>query len=100
MIDYEHFHVLNYVKKEEYTGSMEGMRYMLKKKTVLEGEAEKTYLEVIIWPEPYNYAKTEEEKKQRKDFDFSEEGLKEAVGYLNSQFTEQAALWKLSREMS
>lgn len=100
MIDEEHFHILNYVKKEEYTGSMEGMRYMLKKKTVPEGEQEKNYLEVIIWPEPYGYAHTEEEKKQRKDFDFSEEGLKEAVGYLNSQFTEQASLWELSRKMS
>ena len=32
MIDKEKFHVLNYVKKEEYSASMDGMRYMLKKK--------------------------------------------------------------------
>ena len=32
MIDKEKFHVLNYVKKEEYCASMDGMRYMLKKK--------------------------------------------------------------------
>lgn len=99
MIDEEHFHILNYVKKEEYTGSMEGMRYMLKKKTVSEEEGEKTFLEVIIWPEPYGYAKTEEDRKQRKNFEFSEEGLKEAVRYLNSQFEEQAALWELSKKM-
>ena len=32
MIEKEKFHVLNYIKKEEYTGSMDGMRYMLRKK--------------------------------------------------------------------
>lgn len=61
MIDKEKFHVLNYVKKEEYSASMDGMRYMLKKKEIEEGSR----LEVIIWPEPYCYAKTPEEKKQQ-----------------------------------
>ena len=42
MIDYDHFHVLNYVKKEEYTGSMNGMRYMLKKKVVPKDDQEET----------------------------------------------------------
>ena len=42
MIDYDHFHVLNYVKKEEYTGSMNGMRYMLKKKVVPRDDQEET----------------------------------------------------------
>lgn len=32
MIDKDKFHMFNYIKKEEYTGSMEGMRYMLRKK--------------------------------------------------------------------
>lgn len=92
MIEYEHFHVLNYVKKEEYTGSMDGMRYMLKKKD--------DNLEVIIWPEPYNYAKTPEEKKQRMKFEFSEEGLQKAVVYLNEQWTSQKPLWDLSKKIN
>ena len=44
MIDKEKFHVFNYIKKEEYTASMEGMRYMLKKKEA-EGES---VLEAVI----------------------------------------------------
>ncbi len=32
MIDKEKFHVFNYIKKEEYCASMDGMRYMLRKK--------------------------------------------------------------------
>lgn len=91
MIQYEHFHILNYIKKEEYTGSMDGMRYMLKKA----GDE----IEVIIWPEPYNYAKTTEDKKIRKRFPFSEDGLREVVDYLNEQWTVQRELWELSKKM-
>lgn len=93
MIDKEKFHVLNYIKKEEYTGSMKGMRYMLKKKDM----EEETRLEVIIWPEPLGYAKTAENKKQRVDFTFSQEGLEEAVDWLNEQYVNQKALWDVMK---
>lgn len=90
MIDRENFHVLNYIKKEEYTGSMDGMRYMLKKKEKEEGAA----LEVIIWPEPYCYARTAEEKKQRREFSLSMEGVQEAADYLNAMYREQKSVWE------
>lgn len=93
MIDKEKFHVLNYIKKEEYTGSMKGMRYMLKKKDM----EEETRLEVIIWPEPLGYAKTAENKKQRIEFTFSQEGLEEAVDWLNEQYVNQKALWDVMK---
>ena len=93
MIDREKFHIFNYVKKEEYCASMEGMRYMLKKKEA----GEETVLEVIIWPEPYCFAKTPEEKKQRKEFEFSGEGVMQAADWLNQQFLEQKSLWDLSK---
>lgn len=96
MIEKEKFNVLNYVKKEEYCGSMDGMRYMLKKKDVEDGSR----LEVVIWPEPFCYAKTEEEKKQRYEFEFTAEGVSQAADWLNSQYTEQKALWELSKKMS
>lgn len=91
MINKEEFHVLNFVKKEEYTGSMDGMRYMLKKKT----QEEDPLLEVIIWPEPLGYAKTPEKRKQRKDFVFTEGGLEEAVDWMNEQLIEQKELWNI-----
>ena len=95
MIEKEHFHVLNYVKKEEYSASMDGMRYMLKKKEV----GDDTKLEVIIWPEPYCFAKTEEEKKQRKEFEFSASGVEMAADWLNEQYVKQKPLWELSKKM-
>lgn len=96
MIDKEKFHVLNYVKKEEYSASMDGMRYMLKKKDAEEGSR----LEVIIWPEPYCYAKTPEEKKQRMEFPFTPEGVSQAAQWLNEQYVGQKPLWDLSKKMS
>lgn len=95
MIDREKFHVFNYVKKEEYCASMEGMRYMLRKKDT--GEA--PVLEVIIWPEPYCFAKTPEEKKQRIEFELSQAGVEQAADWLNQQFTEQKPLWDLSKNI-
>lgn len=93
MIDKETFQVLNYVKKEEYTGSMEGMRYMLRKKT----EGEQTVLEVILWPEPFGYGKTPEQKKQRAVFPLNAEGLGQAVDWMNVQYETQGELWKIVR---
>ncbi len=94
MIEKEKFHVLNYVKKEEYTASMDGMRYMLRKKETEQGAC----LEAIIWPEPYCYAKTEEDKKQRREFPFSAEGVMEAADWLNEQYSDQKPLWEISRK--
>lgn len=95
MIEKEKFHVLNYVKKEEYCASMDGMRYMLKKKD----SGEEVKLEVIIWPEPYCYARTEEEKKQRMEFPFTAEGVEQAADWLNKQYLDQKPLWELSKKM-
>lgn len=95
MIDKETFHVLNYVKKEDYTASMEGMRYMLRKKS----SGEDTVLEVTIWPEPLCYAKTEEDKKQRKEFEFTSDGVSAAADWLNEQYVEQKPLWELSKKL-
>ncbi|NBJ94007.1 hypothetical protein [Parablautia muri] len=96
MIDKEKFHVLNYIKKEEYTASMDGMRYMLKKKET----GEESRLEAVIWPEPYCYAKTEEEKKRRKEFPFSPEGIKQAADWLNEQYKTRVSFWKESKTMN
>lgn len=93
MINKENFHVLNYVKKEEYTASMDGMRYMLRKKETEDGNV----LEVIIWPEPYCYARTEEAKKQRMEFPLTAEGVMAAADWLNEQYEVKKPLWEISR---
>ncbi len=95
MIEKNEFHNYNYIKKEELTGSMEGMRYMLKKKSTEEGDV----LEVIIWPGPLNYAKTPEEKKVRKELPFSPEGVEMSVDYLNEQFLANPEKWEAGKSL-
>lgn len=82
VIDAEHFNHLNYIKKEPLTGSMNGMRYMLKKRT----EGEESYMEGIVWPEPLGYAKTPEDQKTRERFTLDAEGMAAAVDWLNEMY--------------
>lgn len=83
MISREHFINLNILKKEDYTGSMDGMRYRLIKAEDGENGAR---LQVTVWPEPFCFDKTPEEKKTTEEFAFSEEGKADAVDWLNSQW--------------
>ena len=90
MIDKSTFHPLNYIKKEEYSGSMDGMRYMLKR--VKSGEEDK--IRVTIWPEPFGINKTPEEEKQSVEVALSEDGVNEAADWLNAMNKEQEEKWK------
>lgn len=90
MIDKETFHPLNYIKKEEYSGSMDGMRYMLKR--VKSGEEDK--IKVTIWPEPFGIHKTPEEEKESIEVALSEEGVGEAADWLNTKYEEEKERWK------
>ena len=54
----DHNIALNYIKKENLTGSYQGMRYVFMK--------EEENLVVYIWPEPYCFEKTDDEKKTKK----------------------------------
>lgn len=83
MIDKDHFLNLNILKKEDYTGSMEGMRYRLIKE---EDEAGSAKLHVTVWPEPFCFDKTPEEQKTSEDFAFDEGGKMEAADWLNGQW--------------
>jgi hypothetical protein len=39
----------------------------------------------IIWPEPFNFEVTPEEKKHHRDFPFTTDGIWEAVDWLNAE---------------
>ena len=73
---------LNFVKKEDYTGSYQGLRYMLRQATV---EDEKK-LQVYIWPEPFGFEATPEEKKLSELFPFSEDGMTQAIDWMNERY--------------
>lgn len=77
---------MEYLKKTEYTGCHQGMRYRLEQVTV---EDEKK-LKVTVWPEPLNYLNTPEEKKTVQEFSFSEDGVVDAVAWMNDLLFDQA----------
>ncbi len=80
---------MEYLKKTEFTGCHKGMRYRLEK---VEEETGKK-LKVTVWPEPFNFFTTPPEEKQSVCFSFSEEGVEEAVAWMNERLTEDAEKW-------
>jgi hypothetical protein len=73
---------LNFYKKEPFTGSYEGMRYRIEKKEK-DGES---LLCATTYPYPFCFTATKEEDKTSADFPFSEDGMEEAVAWLNEQY--------------
>ena len=82
MLSREDFLSLNFVKKEDFTGSHKGMRFMLHQETV---EEEKK-LKVYIWSEPFGFEATPDEEKLFQLFEFSEEGLSQAIVWMNENY--------------
>lgn len=73
---------LNFVKKEDFTGSHKGIRFMLRMETT---EDEKK-LKVYLWSEPYGFEATPDSEKISGLFAFSEEGLAEAIEWMNEEY--------------
>lgn len=85
------FPFVHYEYGEAYYGSCGGMRYRIAREPLenvhftppdRRGEAS---LRAVVWPGPYGYSATEEEKKTVRDFPFSEEGMIAAAAWLNDQ---------------
>lgn len=81
---------MEYLKKTEYTGCHQGMRYRLEMAVV---EEEKK-LKVTIWPEPFNYFKTPEEEKESNLFSFDEDGIVDSIGWMNNRLFEDKDKWE------
>lgn len=92
MLDKETFHPLNYIKKEEYSGSMEGMRYMLKRVT----SGGEDVIRVTIWPEPFNLLNTPENLKESIEVPLSTEGVEKAADWINARYDEERDKWQES----
>lgn len=81
---------MEYLKKTEYTGNHQGMRYRLEGIMV---EQDKK-LKVTVWPEPFNYFTTPIEQKQSQFFDFSEDGVIDAIAWMNDRLFEERDKWE------
>lgn len=90
MVEKRNMMPLNFFKKEAYTGSSEGMRYRIAQITEGEGEEKISWLEAVVYPEPYCYELTPEENKIRRRFPFKEESLEEIRIWLNETIGHQS----------
>ena len=79
---------MEYLKKAEFTGCHQGMRYRL------EGVDGKKLL-CTVWPEPFAFSRTPEEKKEAAEFPFGEDGVAEAVCWMNRMLSEKKEMWDM-----
>lgn len=96
MITKETLVPLAFIKKEALSASYKGMRIRIS----MEKNGESTALRCVVWPEPFCFAKTEEDKKESADFEFNEDGLDDAVRWLNQQWITRQDYWEKSAKWS
>lgn len=81
MIDLTGIVGIPFLKKSRFTGSDKNMCYVLEKRI----KDDVTRMAAVVWPGPNCYDVTSDEKKTTEFFEFSEEGLKQAVSWMNQQ---------------
>ena len=67
---------INFLKKECYTGSHCGTRYYL--------AAADGLIKACVYPEPWCFEATPEDQKTWKEFTFTQDGLSDAVAWIDS----------------
>lgn len=90
MVRAEEILSMEFLKKTEFTGSSEGMRYRLEKSEnkITSDSGEEISVKVLlctIWPEPFNYHTTPDELKETKEFSFDRDGVEDAVAWMNDE---------------
>lgn len=83
-----------YNKKAVLKASYEGMRYQVQQ---VEVDEEKK-LRAVVWPEPFCFEKTAEEKKETAFFSYDEEGLDAVYDWLVTQYEERKDYWRHAKE--
>ncbi len=77
---------MEFLKKTEFTGGYRGMRYRLER---VDGE-DGSRLKATVWPEPFNYFTTPGESKISELFSFDEDGVTDAVAWMNDRYFEDS----------
>lgn len=91
MITNEDILNMNFYKKEKFTGSCRGMRYLIRRDSLPE---ENDVFSVTVWRGPYNYNTTPEEEKTTCCFPFTPEGKQQVVDWLNAQWESRRGEWE------
>ncbi|MEH2943100.1 hypothetical protein VSQ32_09550 [Lachnospiraceae bacterium KK002] len=104
MIERKDILSIPYLKKTTFTGSHEGLRFrfaVVKKELPPEDGTEKgkemQKLQVVAWEAPYGFDATPEEKKQWMETEFSEEGIQNAINWLNGLWEAEPGKWQAAK---
>lgn len=90
MIDRNNLYHLEFYKHTYFSGSCDGMRYRIER---LSEEGIDPLFLVTVFPGPYGFEATPEEKKETATFPYTEEGLDEVCDYLNNRYNESPSVW-------
>ena len=90
MIKREDILSMEFLKKTEYTACHQGMRYRLEGVSKEDGKQ----LKVTVWPEPFNFFTTPEEQKTEAFFSFDEDGIIDAIAWMNDRLFEDRDKWE------
>ena len=80
---------VNGLKKEPFSGSHRGMRYLFQGD---DGKSSTTFT-VFIYPEPWCFEQTPDEKKESAVFPLTEEGMDQAVAWLWERYDADRERW-------
>jgi hypothetical protein len=83
-----------YNKKAVLKASFGGMRYQVEQVE----EEEQKLLCATVWPEPFCFEKTPDDKKQVKQFEYSEEGLDAVYVWLCQKYEQERARFEHARD--
>ena len=81
-----------YTYGQPFSGSYEGMRYRVERQFDKDEQGKDTgdpYFAAAVWPEPFCYEVTDQEKIERKRFPFSEEGKDQLIAWLNEKYEKE-----------
>ena len=77
------------LKKEPFSGSHHGMRYFFRGD---DGKNSTTFT-VFIYPEPWCFEQTPDEDKESATFPLSDEGMDQAIVWLNERYEAEKERW-------
>ena len=93
------FNLTHYEYGEAFFGSYKGMRYRLAREPlenvffVKKEDRGPATLMATVWPEPNSYACTDPLLMTSEHFEVSQEGLENAVKWINEQYESRIAEW-------
>ena len=87
------FNLRHYEYGEAFFGSYKGMRYRLAREPLehvffvpVSERNPDARLMATVWPEPYSYFDTDEDKKLSEKFPITEVGFEDAIKWINDQY--------------